>query len=77
MVTPVQVYKCSDGEVFGSESEALKHESTIKNKVVIEAFLDRHYPVPTEVGEDGKVKKAGPGRSIAGKAIALWLAENS
>lgn len=77
MVTPVQVFRTTDGEVFASESEALTHESAIANKARIDAFLDKHYPLPTEVGEDGKVKKAGPTRSIAGRAIATWLGDGN
>jgi hypothetical protein len=70
MVTTVQVYRASDGEVFGDEAAALLHESGLKNKAKIDTFLNKHYPAP-------EGKKSGPARSIAGKAITLFLAEST
>lgn len=91
MVQAVQVFKTSDGEVFENEHEAAAHEAATQNKVKIEAFLNKHFPIPapeTVIGEDGQpvigedgqpVKKAksSQGRGPARKAIALWIAENS
>jgi len=68
MVTPVTTYKTSDGKTFQDEVAAEAHEAGLKHAAVITEFLDRHYPVPAK-------GKSGPARSIAGKAIAAWLAE--
>lgn len=90
MVQAVQFFQTSDGNVFESQSEAVQHESILKNKVAIETFLDVHFPIPAPVpavnedgtpklGEDGKpemVRKQNNGRGYARRAIALWLAQN-
>lgn len=63
------IYKTTDGKTFEVEAEAAAHQSGLDNAAVIDTFLDKHYPKAPEGS------KAGPGRSIAGKAIALWLSE--
>lgn len=91
MVQAVQVFKTTDGEVFESEHEATVHEVEIQNKARIEAFVNKHFPIPEPevvVGEDGqpvigedgqplKKAKSNQGRGPARKAIALWIAENA
>lgn len=62
-------FQTSDGKEFLSEVDASAHQSGLDNKAKIDAFVDRHYPKPTE-------GKAGPTRALAAKAIALWLSEN-
>lgn len=68
MVTPVQVFRTQDGEVFGSEAEAQAHESRLVNAARVEAFVDKTYP-PTEKG------RISPKRVIARDAILAFLAE--
>lgn len=77
MVTPVQVFRTTDGEVFADEAEALTHEASIQHKARIDAFLDKHYPLPTGVDENGKAKKSGPTRAIAAKAVTAWIADGN
>ena len=49
------------------DAEQLAFDAAERHKGKINAFLDRNYP-------DGG-PKSGPARSIAGKAVAKWLAE--
>lgn len=63
--------KTSDGKLFEDANEAAAHQAGLNNAAAIEAFCDKHYPK----AEEGK--KAGPGRSIAAKAIAQWLADQA
>jgi hypothetical protein len=78
MVTPVQVYKTSDGSVFGDEAEALAHESGIKNKTLIQEFVSRHWPAPPEgeVNEKGNKKRTSTKAKIVADGLALFLAEH-
>ena len=52
---------------FATLREQLAFDAAKRHEVKINAFLDRNYP-------DGG-PKSGPARSIAGKAVAKWLAE--
>ena len=52
---------------FATLEEQLAFDAAKRHEVKINAFLDRNYP-------DGG-PKSGPARSIAGKAVAKWLAE--
>lgn len=60
-----------DGKVFDTQAEQLAYDAAKKHEAVIAAFLDRHYPKAPEG------KKDGPSRSIVGRALALWLGEQS
>lgn len=70
MVTPIQKFQTTDGKVFNDHTDALAHESSLKNGAVVDAFLDKHFPKV-----EGKAKQ-GPRRAISRKAILTWLAEN-
>ena len=61
-------YQTTDGREFAVEAEAAAHQSGLDNEGKIKEFLDRNYAQKAE-------GKNGPVRSIAGKAIAKWLAE--
>jgi len=67
MVTAVTMYETSDGEKFEDLLQAHVHQSELTNAIEIAAFLDTYYPSEPGV-------RSGPSRSIAGKAIGLWLA---
>jgi len=79
MVDAVQVYRTSDGEMFQDQTEAQAHEAEVQNKVAIDTFIDKHFPIPAAVtAPDGTVtKKQNAGRGPARKAITLWLAEQA
>lgn len=64
----IEMFETTDGQRFDSAEDANKHQLHLNNAGRIEKFLDKHYPVPTEEGA-----KKGPSRSIARKAIELWL----
>lgn len=55
-----------DGTVFDTQEEQHRHDTGLKNKAEIDAFLDAEYPVTGP--------KPGPSRAIAGKAIVKFLA---
>lgn len=82
MVQAVQLFRTSDGTVFESETEARAHESLLVNKERIEAFINRHFPIPEaevtfdENGNEVKKVKSNQSRGPARKALSLWLAEN-
>lgn len=90
MVQAVQMYQTSDGTFFEDSQEAAIHESSLKNKAIIEAFVDKHFPIPAPVAvtnEDGSPKLDDEGKQVfekkqnnnrgpARKAISLWLLEN-
>ena len=57
-----------DGKEFNSEAEQKAYDMGLAHKAKIDSFVDRHYP-------QVKGRKAGPSRSIVGKAIAAWLAD--
>lgn len=59
-----------DGKEFNTQAEQLAYDASIKNKAVIDQFLDKHYPATGG-------KKQGPSRAIVGKGIALWMAEQA
>ena len=71
MIQSVQKFQTEDGKVFDTEAEAQLHSSVIANAAIVDAFLDRHYPV-----SDGSPKQ-GPSRSISRKAIFKWLADQA
>lgn len=70
-MTPIQVFPTTDGLRFDTIEEAQRHQKHLDNAGKVEAFLDKHYPVPMTEGA-----KKGPSRSIAKKAVELWLEEN-
>lgn len=90
MVQEVPMYRTSDGTVFESNDDAVVHESGLKNKVAIDTFIDKHFPIPAPelmTNEDGSPKldakgvqekkpKQNNGRGPARRALSLWLAEN-
>lgn len=57
-----------DSKIFDSESEQKAYDASLRNQVVINQFLDKHFAKPTE-------GRAGPARGIASRAIGLWLSE--
>lgn len=89
-MSAVTLYRATDGSLFETEVEQRAHDASLANKVRIDAFVDRHFPIPepellfnedgspklNEKGEQEKKVKQAPGRGPARKAIALWLAEN-
>lgn len=58
-----------DGMEFSTEAEQKTYDAGLRNKVRIDAFVDKHYPLV-------EGRKAGPSRTIVTKAIGQWLAEN-
>lgn len=68
MVTQIAKFQTSDGKVFDSETDAMTHESSLKNAGVVDEFLDKYYPVVNSS------KKPGPRRTIVRKGILAWLA---
>lgn len=66
---PIEVFETTDGQRFDHQQEAARHQRHLDNAGKVEAFLDKHYPNPT----DGR---KGPSRAIAKAAIEKWLEEN-
>lgn len=58
-----------DGIEFDTEAEQRAHDAGLKHRTLIDGFLDRHFPK----AEQGH--KQGPSRSIACRALMLWLGE--
>lgn len=85
-----QVAIAADGSVFDTLEEAQGYDALCANKERIEAFVDRHFPIPepklvfnedgspklNAAGEQEKKAKQNGGRGPARKAISLWIAEN-
>lgn len=67
----IEIFETTDGQRFDDASEAERHQKHLNNADKVEAFLDKYYPIPTSDGA-----KKGPSRSIAKKAVELWLEEN-
>lgn len=67
----IEIFETTDGQRFDDAAEAGRHQKHLDNSGKVEAFLDKHYPVPMTEGA-----KKGPSRSIAKKAVELWLEEN-
>lgn len=81
-VQEVQLYRTSDGAVFEDQAEAQEHQTYVSNKLAIDAFIDKHFPIPApEVtivdGKEVKKSKQNAGRGPARKALSLWLAEQA
>jgi hypothetical protein len=68
MVTQIAKFQTSDGKVFDNETDAMTHESSLKNAGVVDAFLDKYYPI------ENASKKQGPRRTIVRKGVLTWLA---
>lgn len=91
MATAKTLYEAQDGSLFETEVEAQAHDAATTNKDKIEAFINKHFPIPepelvfnadgspklNEKGEQEKKAKQAAGRGPARKALALWIAENS
>jgi hypothetical protein len=69
-IKTAQCFTTTDDQVFFNEAEARAHQSGLDNAAQITAFLDVHYPKPAQ-------GKSGPARAMAGKAVALWLAQSA
>jgi len=90
-MSAITLYRATDGFLFETEGEQLAHEALLENKARIDAFVDRHFPIPepellfnedgspklNEKGEQEKKVKQAAGRGPVRKAIALWIAENA
>jgi len=86
-----QVAIAADGTVFETLEDANAHDAFCANKAQIEAFVNRHFPVPeaelvfnedgspklNEKGEQEKKTKQNSNRGPARKTLSLWLAEQA
>lgn len=84
------VYVANDQTVFDTAEDAQAHDSFMAHKAVIEAFVDRHFPIPepelvfnedgtpklNEKGEQEKKVKQNGNRGPARRTLSLWLADH-
>lgn len=63
----IQMFRASDGTLFGSADEAATHEKILAHKAKIPEFLDSLYPIKG---------RRSPARSIAEKTVEAWLRQN-
>jgi hypothetical protein len=90
-MSAVTLYRSVDGSLFETESEQLAYDAQHANKEAIDAFVDRHFPIPepellfnedgspklNDKGEQEKKVKQNAARGPVRRALALWIAENA
>lgn len=77
-MSAITVYKAKDGTLFQTKEQQELHDVHQANKVLIEEFLDKYFPVPPalELPDGTKKYRQAAGRGPARRAIIQWIKDH-